>query len=75
MGNYRLEMKKERLRNYYEAEERILRGQSYSLGTMRLTRADLSAVQKKIKELEAEVEALEQHGTAKRRCARVVPLD
>ena len=75
MKNYRLEMKKERLRNYYEAEERILKGQSYALGTMRLTRADLSAVQKEIKELEAEVGALEQHGTTKRRCARVLPRD
>lgn len=75
MKNYRLEMKKERLRNYYEAEERILKGQSYALGTMRLTRADLSAVQKEIKELEAEVGTLEQHGTTKRRCARVLPFD
>ena len=75
MGDYRLEMKKERLKNYYEAEKMILRGQSYAIGAMRLTRADLSTIQKKIKELESEVGALEQYGTAKRRCARVIPLD
>ena len=75
MGNYRLEMKKERLRKYYESEEKILMGQSYAIGSMRLTRADLPSVQKEIKELEAEVDALQKHGTAKRRCVRVLPLD
>lgn len=74
MSNQRLEMKKKRLQQYYDAEEKILRGQSYTIGSRQLTRADLSSVQSVIKELEAEVEALEKRGTAKRRSARVVPL-
>lgn len=75
MSDKRLEMKKERLGRYYEAEEKILRGQSYKIGTRELTRADLASVQGKIKELETEVDALEKRGTAKRRSARVVPLE
>ncbi len=74
MSDKRLEMKKERLERYYEAEEKILKGQSYKIGTRELTRADLASVQGKIKELETEVDTLEKRGTAKRRSARVVPL-
>ena len=75
MSNQRLEMKKKRLQQYYDAEEKILRGQSYTLGSRQLTRANLASVQNKIKELESEVESLERRGTLKRRCARVVPID
>lgn len=75
MADKRLEIKKKRLQQYYNAEEKILKGQSYTLGSKQLTRANLALVQSKIKELEAEVEALERRGTAKRRSARVVPLD
>lgn len=74
MSNQRLEMKKKRLQQYHDAEEKILRGQSYTIGPRQLTRADLSSVQSVIKELEVEVEALEKRGTTKRRSARVVPL-
>ena len=75
MADKRLEIKKKRLQQYYNAEEKILKGQSYTLGSKQLTRANLALVQSKIKQLEAEVEALERRGTAKRRSARVVPLD
>ena len=75
MADKRLEIKKKRLQQYYNAEEKILKGQSYTLGSKQLTRANLALVQSKIKELEAEVEALERRGTAKRRSARVVPID
>ena len=71
----RLEMKKERLARDYKAEEKILRGQSYKIGTRELTRADLAGVQDKIKELEAEVDALEKYGTARRRSVRAVPIE
>ena len=74
MHGKRLEIKKERLAQYYEAEERVLKGQSYRIGTRQVTRADLAAIQSGIKELEAEVAALEKHGTAGRRAARVIPL-
>lgn len=75
MSGQRLEMKKERLRRYYDAEEKILKGQSYKIGTRELTRADLASVQDKIKELETEVDMLEKRGTSKRRSARVIPLE
>lgn len=75
MSNQRLEMKKKRLQQYYDAEEKILNGQSYTLGSRQLTRANLADVQSKIQELEAEVDALEMRGTTKRRSARVVPMD
>lgn len=75
MQNQRLEMKKKRLQQYYDAEEKILRGQSYTIGSRQLTRADLSDVQSVIKELETEVEALEKRGTTKRRSVRVVPFE
>ncbi len=74
MQGKRLEAKKERLAQYYKAEERILKGQSYRIGTRQVTRADLAAIQNGIKELEAEVAALEKRGTTGRRAARVVPL-
>ena len=62
MQGKRLEAKKERLAQYYKAEERILKGQSYRIGTRQVTRADLAAIQNGIKYLEAEVAALEQRG-------------
>lgn len=74
MADVKLEMKKKRLEQYYTAEERILKGQSYTIGSRQLTRANLVDVQKKIKELEAEVEMLEKRGTTKRRSARIIPM-
>ena len=70
-----LEKKKARLKLYYEAEEKILNSQSYTLGSRTLTRADLAAVQNMIRKLESEVSALESRGTTKRRRARIIPLD
>lgn len=46
----------ERLELYYEAERKVLRGQSYTLGNRQLTRANLAEIQKAIKELEGELE-------------------
>jgi len=69
------ELLERRLEEYYLAESKILRSQSYSLGSRQLTRADLSAVQAKIKELEAALDALETSGTTKRRMRRAVPVD
>ena len=74
MGNL-LDIKKERLQRYYEAEEKILNSQSYTLGSKQLTRADLSRVQSMIAKLEADIAALETRGTTKRRCRRAVPID
>ena len=49
----------ERLELYYEAERKVLRGQSYTLGNRQLTRANLSEIRKAIKDLENELEQLE----------------
>lgn len=73
--NKRIELKKERLEKYYEAEEKILNSQSYSLGSRTLTRANLKEIQTMIDKLENEIAQLESHGGTGRRAVRVVPLD
>ena len=68
-----LERTKKRLELYYKAEESILSGQEYTIGTKRLRRADLADVQKMIATLEKEVKTLQSGG--KNRALRGVPLD
>ena len=75
MSNTVLEIKKNRLKRYYEAEEKVLNRQSYTLGSKTLTRADLTSIQNMIKKLEGEISSLEQYGTTKRRSVRIVPVD
>lgn len=70
-----LEIKKGRLKRYYEAEEKILNSQSYTLGSRQLTRADLTKVQSMIARLESEIAALEKRGTTKRPVRRAIPID
>ncbi len=74
-ANAVLEIKKNRLNLYYEAEEKVLNSQSYTLGSKTLTRADLTSIQNMIKKLEGEIASLEQYGTMKRRSVRIVPVD
>lgn len=74
-ANTVLEIKKNRLKLYYEAEEKVLNSQSYTLGSKTLTRADLTSIQNMIKKLEGEIASLEQYGTMKRRSVRIVPID
>ena len=74
-ANAVLEIKKKRLKLYYEAEEKVLNSQSYTLGSKTLTRADLTSIQNMIKKLEGEIASLEQYGTRKRRSVRIVPVD
>ncbi len=74
-ANTVLEIKKNRLKLYYEAEEKVLNSQSYTLGSKTLTRADLTSIQSMIKKLEGEIASLEQYGTMKRRSVRIVPVD
>jgi len=69
----RLNRAKKRLELYYKAEEAILTGQEYTIGTKRLRRADLEDVQAMIKQLENDVESLKASG--KNRALRGVPLD
>lgn len=68
-----LERVEKRLNLYYKAEEAILSGQEYSLGSRKLRRADLSEVQSMIRTLEKEVKSLEAGG--KNIVVRAVPLD
>lgn len=74
-ANAVLEIKKNRLNLYYEAEEKVLNSQSYTLGSKTLTGADLTSIQNMIKKLEGEIASLEQYGTMKRRSVRIVPVD
>ena len=60
-ANTVLEIKKNRLKLYYEAEEKVLNSQSYTLGSKTLTRADLTSIQNMIKKLEGEIASLEQY--------------
>ena len=53
-----LEMAQERLSLYYEAERRVLVGQSYTIGDRQLTRANLSEIRKAIDSLKSEIEQL-----------------
>ena len=48
----------ERLELYYEAERKVLRGQSYTLGNRQLTRANLAEIREAIRELENELEQM-----------------
>jgi hypothetical protein len=65
------EYTKRRLQMYLEAEEMILRGQSYKIGSRALTRADLASVQGEIRRLEVVIET----NGVKRRAFRFVPRD
>lgn len=73
MANEALERARRRLELYYKAEEAILTGQEYTIGSKKLRRADLSDVQAMISKLEKDVKALESRG--KNRAVRAVPLD
>lgn len=58
MSNAILEIKRKRLELYYEAEEKVLNSQSYTLGSKTLTRADLMAIQNMIKNWKARLHRL-----------------
>lgn len=69
------EILERRLEEYYIAESKILKGQSYTIDSRQVSRASLVSVQKKIKELEELLEALDTSGSTKRRLKRVIPVD
>ena len=64
---------RERLQMYRDAERRVLQGQSYTIGNMQLTRANLAEIRKAIADLESQV-ALLSGGTLGK-SARVVFMD
>ena len=72
----RKEFVKKRLHQYYEAEQSVLTGQEYRIGSRNLRRANLEEIRKAIKELEAQLAALEAGQTPNApRMVRVVPRD
>ena len=77
----KLESQKKRLAAYLAREEEMLTGgvQSYGIGSRNLSRyqTDLSNIRASIKELEQEIDELEQqqHGRAPRKSVGVVPRD
>jgi len=77
MISERLAKAKERLSAYYEAELAVLSGQSYSIGSRTLTRANLAWIRTQIDSLENQVEELTSQSEGKgRRCAfRITPRD
>lgn len=70
----RNERLKKRLELYYECEEKILQGQSYTIGSRSLSRADLSEVRAAIQRMEAELNTLETRGNRKRAVKRIIPM-
>ena len=75
MVDARVKRAQERLKLYYDAEEKILSGaQSYSIGSRSLTKADLGKIQDKIKELESEIRILKK-SSGKRKVRRIIPID
>lgn len=73
LQNERLERYKTRLQMYYEAEEAVLLNQEYTIGTKNLKRADLGTIRAAIKDLETQVELLENGG--KNKAGRFIPRD
>ena len=58
---------------YRDAERRVLQGQSYTIGNMQLTRANLAEIRKAIADLESQVTLLS--GGTLGKSARVVFMD
>lgn len=70
----RLERYRGRLDMYYAAEEAVLLGQEYRLGSRSLKRADLAAIRAAIDDLETQIEDLEA-ANGKRHAGRFLPRD
>lgn len=66
MAITRLEVLRERLQMYYEAERKILQGVEYQIGDRRLRRPDLTSLRNAITALEDEISLLEGAGRVKR---------
>lgn len=77
MISERLTKAKERLSAYYDAELAVLAGQSYSIGTRSLTRANLAWIRTQIDSLENQVVQLQSQadGKGRNRVIGVIPRD
>ena len=69
-------MRNERLRQYWQAEQKVLSGQSYTIGNRALTRANLAEIRAAIDDLLAAGATLDDGEEVKmRRSKRVVFID
>ncbi len=75
----RLDSAKRRLDLYLAAEEAVLAGQEYSIGSRRLRRADLKEIRDTITQLENKCQELQSqincNGKGLRRSYRIIPRD
>lgn len=69
----RLKRYKRQREMYLSAEEAVLNAQEYSIGTRRVTKADLSEITKMIQYLDRQIDTLE--GKGKRRTYQIIPRD
>ena len=53
----------------------VLAGQSYSLGSRSVTRADLGELRDMKREIQAEIDQIETNGDTRRKFMRVVPMN
>lgn len=76
MAGITLEQAEAKLQTWMEAEEKIARGQGYSIGDRRLTRADLYTVRGEIEYWNNKVKELETaETTGRNKMYRFVPRD
>ncbi|MDF2891235.1 MAG: hypothetical protein K0R80_1602 [Clostridia bacterium] len=75
----RLESAKRRLDLYLAAEEAVLTGQEYSIGSRRLRRADLKEIKDNIVQLENKCielqKQIDSNGKGPRKAFRIIPRD
>lgn len=75
MGGITVEIAREKLNTWLEAEEALATSQSYTMGTMSLTRADLKQVRENITYWNDMVTKLERAGKGRNRISRGIPMD
>lgn len=75
MGGITVEIAREKLNTWLEAEEALATSQSYTMGTMSLTRADLKQVRENITYWNDMVTKLERAGKERNRIYRGIPMD
>ncbi len=73
--NYDLKFCKERLKIWLDAEAAVATGQSYSIGSRSLTRANLNDIREQIKYWSNQIAAIEQGTGGGRRVMRIIPRD
>ena len=74
MNAITLETAKKKLEMWLEAEDALAVSQSYTVGTLTLTRADLGKVRENIEYWEKKVTLLERRG-GRNRIYNVIPMD